>query len=201
MNKNFIKKLIITFIVIIVAILFLLFVNKISQDKNTNNTTGNEELNNSNVDIYDEDAQLGEPKLYITCEDQTITAYKFDGDFNEYFEQNLKEKRYEYQTNFNNLWEMIDSEPLILKINIRQNLTYQYSRYGYAKDDLEFNFMGNTFTFYEHGSYGCADIKNVYFKSNTPKNKIMPSSVNFDGKYIDAICINNQWLLYKSVAE
>ena len=120
MNKNFIIKLIIiASVIILTIILSLLFINKNISIKNNNSNTENE-LNNDNVNIYDEQennqTQLGEAKLYITCDDKTITAYHFQGDFEEYFEKNLKEKSKEY---------------------------------GYAKDDLEFNFTNKLFSLYE----------------------------------------------------
>ena len=154
MNKNFIIKLIIIIIafVIILTMLSLLFINKNISVKNNNSNTENE-LNNGNVNIYDEQennqTQLGEAKLYITCDDKTITAYHFEGDFEEYFEKNLKEKSKEYHTNFNNLWEMMDIEAITSKLGSELTLIYQYSRYGYAKDDLDFNFTNKLFSLYE----------------------------------------------------
>ena len=211
MNKKQIINTIIVFLVLILIIAGLILINKYVLNSNNkiddNNNSVNENVEeNISIDKVEEQEEVqptGEENLYLVLEDNTIiTAYKFETDFKEYIEKTVNPFSFDVETEvkkqkFQEIWELIDSEVITVKKDGTYNVTFQLSRYGYPKEDLDFDITDKYIVFYENGNFGLISADSIFYYQNNKKSKKSRICEGNLGKSITAYKINNKWYIYK----
>ncbi len=208
MNKKQIINIIIVFLVLVLIIVGLILINKyaLNSKSNTNiNVDENTEENISTdkIEEQEEEQPTGEEKLYLVLEDNTIiTAYKFETDFKEYIEKTVNPFSFDVETDvkkqkFQEIWKLIDSEVITVKKDGTYNATFQLSRYGYPKEDLDFDITDEYIVFYENGNFGLISADSIFYYQNNKKSKKSRICEGNLGKSITAYKVNGKWYIFK----
>ena len=154
MNKKQIINIIIVFLVLMLIVFGLILINKyaLNSKSNTNiNVDENteEEISTDKVEEQDDVQPTDSAKLYITCNNKSIAGYEWEGDFGTYYKNALAQTYKTAIVKFlPEIWDKCDTDYFTINTN-KYEMVFQYSRYGYAKDDLDFNFTNKLFSLYE----------------------------------------------------
>lgn len=212
MNKKQIINIIIVFLVLVLIIVGLILLNKyalnsnnMTDDDNSNiNENVEENISTDKVEEQEDVQPTGEENLYLVLEDNTIiTAYKFETDFEEYIKKTVNPFSFDVKTEvkkqkFQEIWKLIDSDVITVKKDGTYNVTFQLSRYGYPKEDLDFDITDNYIVFYENGNFGIVESESIFYYENNKKSKKSRICEGNLGKVITAYKINGKWYIYKT---
>ena len=200
MNKKQIKNIIIVFLVLVLIIAGLILINKYALNSNNTNVNENvqENISTDKVEEQEEVQPTDSAKLYITCNNKSIAGYEWEGDFGTYYKNALAQT---YKTVIDKflpeIWDKCDTDYFTINTN-KYEMVFQYSRYGYAKNDLEFNFENYVYTIdkYKSTDVHCSSIS---LNENTPIKKISSREIveGQNGKHIEAYCVNGKWYIFK----
>ena len=202
MNKTQFKIIIITFLVLVLIIALLILINKYALNNTNSNTIVNENVDDNSSANIDEEQDNKQPtdsaKLYITCNNKSIAGYEWEGDFGVYYKKALAQT---YKTVIEQIlpeiWDKCDTDYFTINTNKYEKI-FQYSRYGYAKNDLEFNFENYIYTIdkYKSTDRPCSSIS---LNENTPTKKTSTYEIveGQNGKHIEAYCVNGKWYIFK----
>ena len=205
MNKKQIINIIIVFLVLMLIVVGLILINKydLNSKSNTNiNADENteEEISTDKVEEQDDVQPTDSAKLYITCNNKSIAGYEWEGDFGAYIKREVaKHPGSLYEQVVQNIWDKVNTDYFTInnkKINDEYEELFQYSRYGYAKDDLEFEFEDQTYKI-NKSVFGYYYSSHIGFKENNSTNKIMTRPINASGNHIEAYCVNGKWYIFK----
>ena len=202
MNKTRIKIIIFTFLVLVLIIALLILINKDALNNTNSNTIVNENVDENSSTNIDEEQDNKQPtdsaKLYITCNNKSIAGYEWEGDFGTYYKNAFAQT---YKTVIDKflpeIWDKCDTDYFTINTN-KYEMVFQYSRYGYAKNDLEFNFENYIYTIDKYQSSG-GPSSSISLDENTPIKKIRSCEIvkGQNGKHIEAYCVNGKWYIFK----
>ena len=200
MNKKQIINIIIVFLVLALIIVGLILINKYALNSNNTNVNENveENISTDKVEEQDDVQPTDSAKLYITCNNKSIAGYEWEGDFGTYYKNALAQT---YKTVIDKflpeIWDKCDTDYFTINTN-KYEMVFQYSRYGYAKNDLEFNFENYVYTIDKYKSTD-GPYSSISLNENTPIKKISSREIveGQNGKHIEAYCVNGKWYIFK----
>ncbi len=189
------KTILISIFVIILFIIFIISIN-IFNNINSSHNISEEQLPKDEEIILDN----AETRLYVTVDDKSTVADIPQGDWYIPVQRDgqLGHNRNTIKGNFEKCWNELSGEPIIIDYKNDISFTFQLSRYGHARNDLEFTLNNDLLIFYPSGSF-CVILDGSLQFSKKEKDCITLKKSVWGQRSIHMVKINDTWYAYKLV--